>query len=235
MFVWYSMHHLILRIDRRVYGERPDGHPCHKVLPIDVEKEKGLRVEITQCAPLINSMGYSLIRLVDMDGTHPDIADKVNSYKNEHGEATAVKISKSQSMVMVLNNNCNLASIVSESGCFLLSAIPQDDNIIDWRVLAPNKVVMNKLINRMRTEGYGVEKISSYNVEVESALTSKQEEYVHLAYNMGYYDVPRKISLEDLAEMANCSKSTLSVSLRDAERRLVVRHAVNSLDVMKQR
>lgn len=229
------MHHAILRIDRRVYGARPDGHPCHKVLPIDVEQEKGLKVEITQCSPLVNSMGYSLIKLVDMDGTHPDIVDKVNSYKNEHGEATAVKISKTQTMVMVLNNNCDLASIVSESGCFLLSAIPQNDNIIDWRILAPNKVIMNKLLNRMRTEGYGVEKISSYPVEVESALTSKQEEHVHLAYSMGYYDVPRKISLEDLADMANCSKSTLSVSLRDAERRLAVRHAMDSLDSMKQK
>ena len=51
------MHHAILRIDRRVYGARPDGHPCHKVLPIDVEQEKGLKVEITQCSPLVNSMG----------------------------------------------------------------------------------------------------------------------------------------------------------------------------------
>lgn len=234
MFVRQNMYHLILEIDRRVNGIRPDGHPCHKVLPIDVEEEKGLRVEITQCAPLVDSMGYSLIRLTDLDRTHSDIADRVNQHKSEYGEVAAVKISKAQSMVMVLNNNCDLAKIVSESECFLLSAIPQDDNIIDWRILAPNKVVMNKFISRMRAEGYGVKKISSCDVELESVLTDKQEEYVYLAYQAGYYDVPRRISLEDLAKLADCSKSTLSVSLRDAERRLVISHAMNNLDNMKQ-
>lgn len=205
------------------------------VLPMDVEKEKGLKVEITQCAPLVNSMGYSLIRLVDLDGTHPDMVERVNSHKSEYGEATAVKISKVQSMVMVLNNNCDLASIISESGCFLLSAIPQNDNVIDWRILAPNRVIMKRFLSRMKAEGYGVEKISSYQVEVESTLTGKQEEHVHLAYNKGYYDVPRRISLEELAEEAGCSKSTLSVSLRDAERRLVARYVMDSLDNMKLR
>lgn len=229
------MYHATLVIDRRLHGKRPDGHPCHKLLPVDVEKEKGLKIEVTQCSPLANSLGYSLIRVTDLDGTHPDFAEKVNAFKSDDGEATAVRLSKAHSMVMVLNNNCALASIVSESGCFLLSAIPRDDNIIEWRVLGSNNVVINKLLNRMRTEGYGVDKVTSKKIDLASTLSEKQEEYVHLAYAMGYYDVPRGISLEDLAKAAKCSKSTLSVALREAERRLVVHHVMMNLDAMKHR
>ena len=108
MFVRQNMYHLILEIDRRVNGIRPVGQPCLLGLPIDVEEEKGLRVEITQCAPLVDSMGYSLIRLTDLDRTHSDIADRVHHHKSEYGEAAAVKISKAHSMVMVLNKNCDL-------------------------------------------------------------------------------------------------------------------------------
>lgn len=222
-----------LIVDRRIHGKRPDGHPCHKLLPLDVEKEKGMKIEIMQCSPLANSLGYSLIRATDLDSTHPDFAEKVNAFKCDYGEATAVRITKSLSMIMVLNNNCTMANIVSESACFLLSAIPRDDNIIEWRVLGPNNVIINRLLARMKAEGFGVEKISSNRIEVTSTLSDKQEEHIHLAYRMGYYDVPRRISLEQLAQAAHCSKSTLSVALRDAERRLIMHHIMTNLYNMK--
>jgi predicted DNA binding protein len=54
-----------------------------------------------------------------------------------------------------------------------------------------------------------------------SRLTSKQREALILAFNLGYFDTPRKISSEELAKKLGLADSTLVVHLRRAERRLL--------------
>jgi predicted DNA binding protein len=41
------------------------------------------------------------------------------------------------------------------------------------------------------------------------------------AYKLGYYDVPRRITSEELAKKLDPVKSTLSAHVRKAERRLL--------------
>jgi predicted DNA binding protein len=54
-----------------------------------------------------------------------------------------------------------------------------------------------------------------------SRLTEKQREAIILAFNLGYFDTPRKISSEQLANKLGLANSTLAVHLRRAERRLL--------------
>lgn len=51
-------------------------------------------------------------------------------------------------------------------------------------------------------------------------LTDKQRRVLMTAYRLGYYDVPRKITAEELAGRLNLVKSTFSAHVRKAERRL---------------
>ena len=57
---------------------------------------------------------------------------------------------------------------------------------------------------------------SSIQVDVES-LTPKQWEALELAYEAGYYDQPRSVDLETLADELEISKSAVSQRLRAAE------------------
>ncbi len=52
-------------------------------------------------------------------------------------------------------------------------------------------------------------------------LTDKQRRVLITAYRFGYYDVPRRISAEELASKLNLVKSTFSAHVRKAERRLL--------------
>ena len=54
-----------------------------------------------------------------------------------------------------------------------------------------------------------------------SLLTEKQREVLITAYKLGYYDIPRKISSEELAKKLNLVDSTVVEHLRKAERRLM--------------
>ena len=53
-------------------------------------------------------------------------------------------------------------------------------------------------------------------------LTEKQRDVLIKAYKLGYYDRPRRISSEQLAQKVNLSKSTLVAHRRKAERRLLM-------------
>jgi hypothetical protein len=57
-------------------------------------------------------------------------------------------------------------------------------------------------------------------------LTEKQRRVFITAHNLGYYDVPRKVSLVLLAERLDLAYSTVDVQLRRAERRLL-NHVMN--------
>ena len=59
-----------------------------------------------------------------------------------------------------------------------------------------------------------------------SRLTEKQRRAVITAYTLGYYEVPKKITIAQLAERLGLALSTLDVHLRKAERRLMY-HIMN--------
>ncbi|HYB76361.1 MAG TPA: helix-turn-helix domain-containing protein, partial [Nitrososphaerales archaeon] len=52
-------------------------------------------------------------------------------------------------------------------------------------------------------------------------LTDKQRRVLIAAYRLGYYDVPRRITCEELAKKLNLVKATFSTHVRKAERRLL--------------
>lgn len=56
------------------------------------------------------------------------------------------------------------------------------------------------------------------DLETATALTDAQEEAISEAYRQGYYDVPRQISLEELAEELGISHQALSERLRRANK-----------------
>ena len=59
-----------------------------------------------------------------------------------------------------------------------------------------------------------------------SRLTEKQRRVFITAHNLGYYDIPKKIGLVQLAERLDIAYSTLDMLLRRAERRLM-NHIMN--------
>jgi HTH DNA binding domain len=88
------------------------------------------------------------------------------------------------------------------------------------------EVDMKKLLeyaNRW-SNTYKILGLTSVDTKAESPLsklTVKQRQALLTAFALGYYDVPRRISSEDLSRHLNADKSTIVEHLRKAERKLI--------------
>lgn len=75
-----------------------------------------------------------------------------------------------------------------------------------------------------RTNTYKILGLTSVDAKAESLLsklTAKQKQVLLTAFALGYYDVPRRVSSEDLSRHLNTDKSTIVEHLRKAERKLI--------------
>jgi hypothetical protein len=61
-------------------------------------------------------------------------------------------------------------------------------------------------------------------------LTEKQRQVLTTAYRLGYYDIPRRITTDQLAEKLRIGNSTCVEHLRKAERRLLVQVLTRGTD-----
>ena len=67
----------------------------------------------------------------------------------------------------------------------------------------------------------GLTSIDTKGASLLSKLTQRQRQMLLTAYALGYYDVPRRISSDELSVHLNLDKSTIVEHLRKAERKLI--------------
>ena len=108
-------------------------------------------------------------------------------------------------------------SDASDSEQFRLTVTVADEDAVVALAEAVDEVVDVSIVPDGEP---GTRRGSSIQVDVES-LTPKQWEALELAYEAGYYDQPRSVDLQTLADELAISKSAVSQRLRAAEGTIV--------------
>jgi predicted DNA binding protein len=92
-------------------------------------------------------------------------------------------------------------------------------------IIADEKLIKKLLSGLERVEvPYKILRMGRPKAQSASALnslTAKQGGILRLAHAMGYYDIPRRTSTEDLARLLKMDKGTVGEHLRRAEKHLV--------------
>lgn len=113
------------------------------------------------------------------------------------------------------------------SGEGLVPVLPieyYDDESISIRILGPAErlqAVVERIPAGVETT---IEQVGEYDLgrpQIPPPLTGRQRDALVVAFDAGYYDVPRTVSRDELADHLDCAPSTASEHLRKAERRLV--------------
>jgi predicted DNA binding protein len=169
----------------------------------------------------------------------PDLNKTLECLKKESGIVEARIISKDVGIALIFirhKKNTLMAEAVEKVNCIpFLPSLTRDgkDNLL---ILAPTSKALPELKSLLK------EQCSYYNLRfkryvdkpfktgyseylklntIASQLTQKQVEAFSLACKNGYYDNPKKTSLEELAYESGISKSTLAEHLRKVESKIL--------------
>ncbi len=195
---------------------------CTNFLPGLVDN--GLTVEAMRCAPTGPRSGYSLVRI---QGPPEQCERELSNLDSRLGEWCTVQLTKhapGDYIAMVSNDDCDICHLMPACGCFVESARAEPNGGVSWTILGPDSESVNKLIAMLRETGRDIVVRSSRDQSSSTGLTGHQLKALELAFDNGYYDIPQRITLKHLAPMMGCSKSTLNIILRRAERKLLAEH-----------
>ena len=143
-------------------------------------------------------------------------------------EAQVLERQKNGAYLVFLRGGPSLSSVLSaigiESG-YLFPPIGIGDGKIKISFLGSEKQVKN-FMEKIDELGirYRVVLLADANfspISPLNRLTEKQREVLMAAYKLGYYEIPRKITSEELAKKLGIVDSTLVEHLRKAEQRLM--------------
>ena len=171
------------------------------------------------------SAGFALVRVTARD------ADAVLSAMEGHDALTAVS-------VMAREDGVVTARVETDAPLLLLAAkrsrlpieMPLDieDGVAEVEVTGEHERVA-EMGRRLREVGleFEVERVRQ-RVNPARLLTDRQRELLLAAVDLGYYDVPRRATLTEVADHVGIAKSTCSETLQRVQR-TVIREFVDDL------
>lgn len=116
-----------------------------------------------------------------------------------------------------VSTRCMACRALATSKCFLVRANTRPDGLLEWELVAEDRPQVSRLVDRLGKVGCEVTLGHLKEVEDDEALTRRQEEILHVAFERGYFDYPKRVSIRDLAAIFHVSISTISEILRKGQ------------------
>ena len=132
-----------------------------------------------------------------------------------------VQLDSHRIMGAITTQNCPVCSTLSNLNCSLLSAVTTEEGKMEWKLLVSGDDTLKKVSERLSSQGVEYKILRVTRLQTKQELTSRQEQIVKMALEMGYFEFPKKIRLEELSQRLGISAGTLSEILRRAEKHIL--------------
>ena len=137
-------------------------------------------------------------------------------------ESDVAKVGSNRLVGAVTSKECKVCPIImdSKTGYFIGPAVSNHDGQMSYTLFMSGESIP-KFLQTLHTNGidYKISEISK--MSPKRALTAKQERVLQSALELGYYDFPKRITTEELANSLRAAPSTVTEILRRAERRII--------------
>ena len=184
-----------------------------------------IKMEISHFLPydLEESIGNSLIEIL-----HYDIESIVEEIKNHASVFELSIIEKEENKVKfnVKTKDPYLLYAIIKCGVLVNFPVRVEEGYAYWRLISSRDRI-DQLLTLFEEKNINFELLriglSPYPIEEdESKLSFDESNILDKAISLGFFEIPRKISLEELANELGKSKSALSVMLRKIIKKKVV-------------
>lgn len=117
---------------------------------------------------------------------------------------------------------CEICRILTDADVFLISAQSRGAGKVDWTLILSDKKVLKDIFDHLKSKNVDAELVKLTKIDDKETLTDRQDKITQVAFERGYFDYPKRISLRELARMFAVSPSTLSEILRKGQRKIVL-------------
>ncbi|MCU0852785.1 MAG: helix-turn-helix domain-containing protein [Thermoplasmata archaeon] len=196
-----------LKIPQNWMSEIPEKHPVTiKVINRVPYSEKGVRDLVEIAGP------EDVMEEVLTDIKKNPLVSKVDTTMTDKGKIVGA----------VTTSRCDICRILTDADVFLVSAESRGGGKVDWTIILTDKDVLKTIFDHLKNKSVEAELVKLTKIDDKETLTERQDKITHVAFERGYFDYPKRISLRELARMFDVSPSTLSEILRKGQRKIVL-------------
>ena len=196
-----------------------------------------LEIENKSCKGMafVKSKGIKDCRLIDVRNMENGLTRHLIEIDTKSNESLEKKSSnffkvfkktkkENKSIAWFDSEGCVVCRSFLANSSFLISAKKLDGFKILYSFVSPNALFLKNILNSLDKAKIPVRIIEITRFNKKGNFSSKQEFALLIAYKMGYFEYPRKITLNNLAKKIQISPSNLSELLRKALERVVKQH-----------
>lgn len=196
-----------LKIPQHWMSEIPERHPVTiKVIDRVPYSEKGVKDLVEIAGP------QDVMDEVLADIRKNPLVSKVDTTTTDRGKVVGA----------ITTSRCEICRILTDSDVFLISAESKGDGKVEWTVVLSDKSVLKGMFDHLKSKSVEADLVKLTKIDDKETLTERQDKITHVAFERGYFDYPKRISLRELARMFDVSPSTLSEILRKGQRKIVL-------------
>lgn len=134
------------------------------------------------------------------------------------------RVDKNRVMGTVTTHDCPVCSTFAGLDCFLVSASTKGDGKMEWSVFMNSDSGLKSLCRRLDRNKVEYTILEKTHHMQKRQITSRQEQLVRIAFDLGYFEFPKRVRLEQLSERLGISTGTLSEILRRGEKNILSRY-----------
>ncbi len=143
---------------------------------------------------------------------------------------------KDTKLFIVINpaQSCKVLDWVNETKSFAKDIVTYSHGIEEWLIYSTSVGNLNETLDVLKNRGVKVKAEQFFDLPIDMVfnrsfdflanmgLTDRQLEILKTAWNLGYYDKQKKITLKEIANKFDVSEPTIWESLRSAEYKIML-------------
>lgn len=183
----------------------------------DVAKMNGTTLSIADCQPLDRNR---MVMLLDLAGSPAAVEKTISALRKmtgvEHAHPLASDVPGTRVLVTLATPGVCRASAGDALLCldcpFNSTEVPSR-----WRFVTKRTTDVGQVVSRLAEEGVQAKIEDMSPLDEDARLTDKEKAMVLVAIEEGYFDFPRRITLERLSQLLGVDTAALSRALHGVE------------------
>ena len=187
----------------------------------EVGRQHENAIRFIGCMPFDEGGGKGLIKIMSTNSEQGRIIEIIKRHRNIEKVEVSPSPDGGLLVSVICRQKCGACRSLMDSNCFLINASSGSDGYIEWTLLTGEDGALTELMDKLKEYGCEVELKKSTRITKRNILTERQAKIIRVAFEKGYYDLPKRTTIQELAAYFHVSPSTVAEILQRGEKKVI--------------